>query len=263
MFAAQSACAAAVSVSAFKGTVYGPGEATLAFAGVDAAQEVWVAWDEADKGADFAQWAENERLGTISADAASATYTLPPDARMGRAARFFLFPANGSYAVGYIRSTGTQYVNTGVYPDPTIAVTAEFMMDDLYTKQQRPFGVGDNAFTIAAYINGSGYWAWAAKDDSGNWTSANQTPVHKRTTITIDVPNDLYKVSVPGLPDYTKVMTSESKVKDQQTKTGTFPLFLMAYSTKADGTGSAGRGAMRFYGAAISFAGVPSRDFTP
>ena len=54
VLAAQSAYAATVSVSAFKGTVYGPGEATLAFTGVDAAQEVWVAWDEADKGADFA-----------------------------------------------------------------------------------------------------------------------------------------------------------------------------------------------------------------
>ena len=35
--------AATVSVSSFKGTVYGPGEATLAFTGVDAAQELWVA----------------------------------------------------------------------------------------------------------------------------------------------------------------------------------------------------------------------------
>ena len=43
--------AATVSVSSFKGTVYGPGEATLAFTGVNAAQELWVAWDDADKGA--------------------------------------------------------------------------------------------------------------------------------------------------------------------------------------------------------------------
>ena len=45
--------AATVSVSSFKGAVYGPGEATLAFTDVDAAQELWVAWDDADKGADI------------------------------------------------------------------------------------------------------------------------------------------------------------------------------------------------------------------
>ena len=55
--------AATVSVSSFKGTVYGPGEATLAFTGVDAAQELWVAWDDADKGADISQWSKSEQLG--------------------------------------------------------------------------------------------------------------------------------------------------------------------------------------------------------
>ena len=58
--------AATVSVSGFKGTVYGPGEATLAFTGVDAEQELWVAWDDADKGVDISQWSKSEQLGTIA-----------------------------------------------------------------------------------------------------------------------------------------------------------------------------------------------------
>ncbi len=77
--------AATVSVSGFKGTVYGPGEATLAFTGVDAAQELWVAWDDADKGADISQWKESERLGTIASGTTAATNHLPDDARLGRA----------------------------------------------------------------------------------------------------------------------------------------------------------------------------------
>ena len=87
---AASATAATVSMSGFKGTVYSPGEATLAFSGVSAAQDVWVAWDDVDKGDDMSAWAANERLGTIAAGATSASYKLPPDARLGRVARFFL-----------------------------------------------------------------------------------------------------------------------------------------------------------------------------
>ena len=91
--ATLSVSAAMVSVSSFKGTVYGPGQATLAFSGVSAAQEVWVAWDDADKGEDIAQWKESERLAVIASGATSATYTLPADARTGRAARFFIHGA--------------------------------------------------------------------------------------------------------------------------------------------------------------------------
>ena len=88
--------AATVSVSSFKGTVYGPGEATLAFTGVDVEQELWVAWDDADKGADITQWKESERLDTIASGTTSSTNRLPDDARLGRAARFFLSPTGAA-----------------------------------------------------------------------------------------------------------------------------------------------------------------------
>lgn len=88
--------AATVSVSGFKGTVYGPGEATLAFTDVDAEQELWVAWDDADKGADISQWKESEQLGMIASGTTSASNHLPDDARPGRAARFFLSPTGAA-----------------------------------------------------------------------------------------------------------------------------------------------------------------------
>ena len=75
--ASTALSAATVSVSSFRGTVYGPGEATLAFTGVDAEQELWVAWDDADKGADISQWKESEKLGAIDSGTTSVTNRLP------------------------------------------------------------------------------------------------------------------------------------------------------------------------------------------
>ena len=84
--------AATVSVSGFKGTVYGPGEATLAFTGVDAEQELWVAWDDADKGADISQWSKSEQLDTIASGTTSATYVAMDAAWLEPVA-----PRNGSF----------------------------------------------------------------------------------------------------------------------------------------------------------------------
>ena len=94
--ASTTLSAATVSVSSFRGTVYGPGEATLAFTGVDAEQELWVAWDDVDKGADISQWSKSEQLGTIASGTTSVTNRLSDDARLGRAARFFLFPTGAA-----------------------------------------------------------------------------------------------------------------------------------------------------------------------
>ena len=73
-FMSAVAQAATVSVSSFKGTVYAPGEATLAFSGVSAAQDVWVAWDDVDKGDDMSAWTANERTEFLPP---AATESLP------------------------------------------------------------------------------------------------------------------------------------------------------------------------------------------
>ena len=163
-FISAVAQAATVSVSSFKGTVYAPGEATLAFSGVSAAQDVWVAWDDVDKGDDMSAWTANERLGTITANATSATFKLPPDARSGRAARFFLLSSGGTYPVEYVRCDGKQYINTGVIPDPHVALSMDFKLNSAWPRQQRPFGVNTSTYTFASYINSSSQWAWSAQD---------------------------------------------------------------------------------------------------
>ena len=244
--------AATVSVSGFHGTVYGPGEATLAFTGVDAAQELWVAWDDADKGADISQWKESEQLDTI----ASGT-----TARPGRAARFFLFPTGGTYPLAYIRSTGTQYIDTGVYPDPHTAVSMTFLLDDMDTRQQRTFGVGDNTngFVFASYVNGSGLWAWAAKDHFGNWASSGNMPLHRRATITLDAHNQLYTLQQEGIADYTYKLTNHAVVVGHQTLTSSIPLYLMAYKNLSGSI--AGYGKMRVYSASVSLTNAVVRNF--
>ena len=259
---AASCGAATVSVSSFKGTVYGPGEATLAFTGVNAAQELWVAWDDADKGADISQWKESEQLDTIASGTTSATYRLPDDARLGRAARFFLFPTGGTYSLAYVRATGTQYIDTGIYPDPHIAASMTFLLDDMDTRQQRTFGVGDNnGFVFASYINGGGLWAWGAKDVTGNWSSTGNMPLHRRATITIDVHNSLYTLQQEGIADFTGTLTNVASVVGHQTKTSILPLYLLAYAN-TNGT-IAGYAKMRVYSSTVSLTNKVVRNFMP
>ena len=256
--------AATVSVSSFKGTVYSPGEATLAFSGVSAAQEVWVAWDDEDKGDDMSAWAKNERLGTIVAGATSASYKLPPDARSGRVARFFLLPAGGTYPVEYVRCDGKQYINTGVFPDPHVAVSMDFKLNSVWPRQQRSFGVNTSVYTFASYINGSSLWAWSAKDGEGNWTSSGNMVSLLRTKITIDMHNDMYTIDVDDVElDYTNKPTTITSVRNGQTKTGNWPIALMAGMANAAGTSANNNAHLNCYGTTISLTNVVVRNFTP
>ena len=263
-FLAVAAQAATVLVSGFTGTVYAPGAVTLTFSGVSAAQEVWVAWDDVDKGADMSAWAGNERLGTIAANATSATFKLPPDARQGRAARFFLLSADGTYPVEYVRCDGKQYVNTGVFPDPHVAVSMDFKLNSTWPRQQRTFGVGTSAYTFASYINGSSLWGWAAKDSDGNWSSSGNMVSLLRTTITLDMHNDVYTIDVDDVElDYTYKPTSTTSVRNGQTKTGNWPLALMASMANAAGTSANNNAHLNCYGASVSLTNVVVRNFTP
>ena len=259
-----AARAATVSVSAFKGTVYAPGEATLAFTGVSAAHEVWVAWDDADKGADMSVWAGNERLGTIAAGAASATFKLPPAARPGRVARFFLLAAGGTYPVEYVRCDGQQYVNTGIFPDPHVAVSMDFKLNSTWPRQQRTFGVGTSAYTFASYVNGSSLWGWSAKDGDGNWSSSGNMVSLLRTKITLDMHNDVYTIDVDDVElNYTYKPTSTTSVRNGQTKTGNWPIALMGTMLNAAGTSATSYAHLNCYGTTISLTNVVVRKFEP
>ena len=68
---------AALSVTAANGVE----SITLAFDAAADARELWVAWDDADKGAGFADWAESERVAIVAADETTLTVALPAFAR--------------------------------------------------------------------------------------------------------------------------------------------------------------------------------------
>ena len=69
--------AAALTVTATNGVE----SITLAFDAAADARELWVAWDDADKGAGFADWAESERVAIVAADETTLTVALPAFAR--------------------------------------------------------------------------------------------------------------------------------------------------------------------------------------
>lgn len=190
-----SVAQAGVTLTALKGSASTPDTATFSVDASSSARELWCAWADADKGTSFANWPANERVCVVPANATTLTAALPPNARKGAVARFFLFPAGQSYAVDYLTFSGSQCIDTGIVPDSTIAISAEFEMEDMTTVQQRAFGVGDNPFTVAAYINSSSYRAWGCRNTSGQWTSANFWPEPWRTTITLDCPNDLLPIT--------------------------------------------------------------------
>ena len=93
--------AAALTVTATNGVE----SLTLTFDAAADARELWCAWDDADKGAGFADWAESERVAIVAADATTLTVALPNDARRAAYARFFLFAGGASYPCAFIRGT--------------------------------------------------------------------------------------------------------------------------------------------------------------
>lgn len=79
--------------------------------------------------------------------------------------------------LSYIETTGTQYINTGYYPNPNTDIYAEFQFTDKDTLQQRLFDVQAGGATgnyVAFYINGSKKWAFSlTTGTAGTWTSTN------------------------------------------------------------------------------------------
>ncbi len=234
---------------------------TLAFDAAEAPRELWCAWDDADKGAGFAGWANSERVAIVAADAATLTVALPADARRAAFARFFLFAGGASYPCGYIRATDRAYIDTGYFVGPNSAVSADYTMEDTMTLQQRPFGAHGSTFVISAYINSAASWSWAFTDGgAGNWTNTNLDFQKKRTVYTIDGPNDRISISYDGAEMYSGAM-SAAVALEKRTQTCDVPLFLFA-QCNANGTAS-NFGTLKFYGATIDEAGVRVRTYEP
>lgn len=141
---------------------------------------LYLAFDDADKGADPSAWASFQRVGRIAADATSASAVVSSLAAGSHGyCRAFLVENALPYdtLVETLRQTGTQWLDTGVKPGPTTAVTLTAWLDEVDTKQQYLFGVGTSDGTsllsFELYIQGQGKWAANCRDGSGDWQTAN------------------------------------------------------------------------------------------
>ena len=233
---------------------------TLAFDAAADARELWVAWDAADKGAGFADWAESERVAIVAADETTLTVALPNDARRADYARFFLFAGGASYPCAFIRSSNQAYINTGYFVGPNSAVSVDYVMEDVVTLQQRPFGASGSTFVISAYINSAASWSWAFTDGAtGNWTNTNLDFQKRRTIFTIDGPNDRISLAYDGVEAYSGSMSAAVPL-EKRTQTCDVPLSLCA---NGNTTGASDFATMRLYGATIDEAGVRQHTFAP
>ena len=256
---AVAACAtlparAALTVTATNGVE----SLTLAFDAAADARELWCAWDDADKGAGFADWAESERVAIVAADETTLTVALPNDARRAAFARFFLFAGGASYPCAFIRGTGTQCIDTGFTPTPQTAISIDAQLENPGKVTQLLFSAYGNFF-VAGYSNGSGAWAWAFRDDSGNWASTHVSASGRRTSVTLDGPGDRYSLAVEGTEIYTTNI-SAIVAQDKRTKTSAATLALLA---KHEGSVFSTFAEARLYGATIDEAGVRQHTYAP
>ena len=246
--------AAALTVTATNGVE----SLTLAFDAAADARELWVAWDDADKGAGFADWAESERVAIVAADETTLTVALPAFARRAAFARFFLFAGGASYPCAFIRGTGTQCIDTGFNPTPQTAISIDAQLENPGKVTQLLFSAYGNFF-VAGYSNGSGAWAWAFRDDSGNWASTHVSASGRRTSVTLDGPGDRYSLAVEGTEIYATNI-SAIVAQDKRTKTSAATLALLA---KHEGSVFSSFAEARLYGATIDEAGVRQHTYAP
>ena len=247
---------ASVTLTSFTGSPNVRGTATFSVNAASSARELWCAWGDSDKGTSFAAWPNNERVCTVPANATTVTSPLPWAARKGAVARFFLFPAGGTYSVSYLVTSGAQAIDTGIVPDPTLKISAELELEDQQTVQQRAFGVDDNPCTVAAYINGASYWAWAFQDNTGNWFSTNIDIEPWRTVITLDGPNNLASVSYSGQ------QAKRFAIGTSRTQVGTITMAFCASHTASGGyTWFMQDG--RFYGGSLSTDTAGAHTYVP
>ena len=255
--AASATLRASVTLTSLTGSPNVPGTATFAVDAASSARELWCAWGDADKGTSFAAWPYNERVCTVPAGATTVTSKLPANARKGAVARFFLFPTGGTYPISYLVTSGAQAIDTGIVPDPSLKISAEFELEDVQTLQQRAFGVDDNnPCTVVAYINNAGFWAWAFKDDTGNWSGTNIDPEPWRMVITLDGPDNLASFAIAGRE------TRKFTINTSRTKTGTVTMSFCA-SHQPNGDYKFFMQDGRFYGGTLSTDAAGEHTYVP
>ena len=229
---------------------------------------LYVAYDTEDKGADISNWAALQRGCVVADNATSATIPVSPlmTGAGYTVCRVFLTTSAAPYdtLIESLRQTGTQYIDTGIKPDPTTFASLDFQFSDSSTVQQRVFGVSSDAknsyavFSFDAYINGSGYWASACKDGGGDFDASSVRASTDRLTISLDASTGDHVISnhVSGV-----VTTKTRSTTRTKTAKGTLPIFAHRKFTNSSGSNTIQnkpQGGL-IYGGVITTNSVPAR----
>lgn len=103
----------------------------------------------------------------------------------------------GLSAIDHIETTsGLQYIDTDYYFKPNSRIVVDMKFKEPNT-QSRVFGSqcsNSSYATYAAYINGSGYWAYAHKNGDGNWIQTDVLADTNRHVFDYDAKNNQFKI---------------------------------------------------------------------
>ena len=199
---------------------------------------LYIAYDTEDKGGDIANWAELQRGCNVAVDATSATIPVSPllTGKGYTVCRVFLTTSVAPYdtQIEYLRQTGSQYIDTGIYPDYTTVAVMDVEMLDTTTVQQRFFGVSDNnaVFAFDVYINGSKKIASACADGRGDFKASGMASTTARLLISLSAAEK--RLDIKNL-----VSGATAEIKHQnacsKTSAATLPIFVQ-HMVNSDGS---------------------------
>lgn len=233
---------------------------------------LYIAYDTEDKGADISNWAALQRGCVVAAGATTATIPVSPllTEKGYTFCRVFLTTSEAPYdtLIESLRQSGSQYIDTGIYPDPTTVAVMDTKFDSNATRQQRFFGIssdktsGDYAeFTFDTYINGDGKFASACKNGIGDWKAAG-TFTSDRVQILLSAVEN-HHVVITNLATETQIADKTWATTCTKTSKGSLFVFAQNYVTK-DGSQVANiaKGAY-LYSFTMTKDGEPVCDYKP
>ena len=154
----------------------------------------------------------------------------------------------GAFAAdAYIEADGTQAIVTDYYPNPATKIVADYAYTAVTPNQMAVFGCEGN-LVVRHYINGSGGYAFAFRDSSGDWLpvvpSGQLTATTDRRTFVLDGLNKTATL-------YTGGAVTATRATATATKTASYPLAIFAYTSTWYLSGQGGCAKVRLYSLAI------------
>ena len=154
-------------------------------------------------------------------------------------------------ADAYIESDGTQFMNTGYYPNGKTKIEVDFQLTEAIKGKDCVFGnYGDANFSVLLYAQpGNTYFQFCGKD--GVWDGGVSTGVKidtERHTMVIDVPK---KKGTMSAQDGTVQSQANFNGAWTYTNTANWPIAFFASCNNASGTSARQGAKVKIYGARI------------